>query len=119
MPAGTLEQPSTDALPVFVAGGRLRNHAVRLAAGTLGLLLVAWLVALAAGLMGFSPLPKLTLPGTGTGQTTTPPDQASQPGTERDAGASASPIASPPAWGGGEVSAGRSGGTPGASTSVS
>jgi hypothetical protein len=116
MEAGTLEQSSTDALPVFVAGGRRRNHAVRLAAATLGLLIAAWLVALAAGLMGFSPLPKLTLPGTGTAQT--PPDRASQPGTERAAGASGSPIAARPARGGGEVSAARSAATQGASASV-
>jgi hypothetical protein len=117
MEAGTLEQPSTDALPVFVAGGRRRNHAVRLAAATLGLLLAAWLVALAAGLMGFSPLPKLTLPGAGTAQTP-PPDQASQPWTERGAGASAAPVAARPARGGGEVSAARSAATRGASASL-
>jgi hypothetical protein len=118
MPAATLEQSSTDALPVFVAGGRRRNGAVRLAAATLGLLLGAWLVALAVGLIGFSPLPKLALPLTDTAQTAPPPDQASEPGTERDAGASASPIAAPQAPGGGEVRVGRSGALPGGSISV-
>ena len=63
MEAATLEQSSRDASPVFVAGGRHRSHAVRLAAATLGLLLAGWLTALAAGLIGFSPLPELTLPG--------------------------------------------------------
>jgi hypothetical protein len=117
MEAGTLEQSSSDALPVFAGGGRRRNHAVRLVAATLGLLFAAWLVALAGGLMGFSPLPKLTLPGTSTAQAP-PRDQASQPGAERAAGASGSPIAARPAPGGGEVSTGRSAATPGASASV-
>ena len=81
MPAATLEQSSRDTSPVFVAGGRRRNHAVRLAAATLGLLLAGWLAALAAGLVGFSPLPKLTLPGTGSAQTApAPPEQGAQAG---------------------------------------
>ena len=76
MPAATLEQSSKDTSPVFVAGGRRRNHAVRLAAATLGLLLAGWLTALAAGLIGFSPLPELTLPGTGSAQSApAPPEQ--------------------------------------------
>jgi hypothetical protein len=53
---------STDGLPIFVASGRGRKHAVRLAATTVGVLLAAWLAALAAGLIGFAPLPQLTLP---------------------------------------------------------
>ena len=97
MPAATLEQSSKDTSPVFVAGGRHRNHAVRLAAATLGLLLAGWLAALAAGLIGFSPLPELTLPGTGSAQSApAPPDQGPQPARERDASAHASPIASRP-----------------------
>jgi hypothetical protein len=102
MPAGTIEESPKDAMPVFVAGGRHRNHAVRLAAAALGLLLAGWLTALAAGLIGFSPLPELTLPGTGSAQSApAPPDQGLQPARERDASAHASPIASTPA----EVSA--------------
>lgn len=100
MPAGTIEQSSKDTMPVFVAGGRHRNHAVRLAAATLGLLLAVWLTALAAGLIGFSPLPELTLPGTGSAQSTpAPPDQGLQPAREGDASAHASRIASSPAGG--------------------
>ena len=114
MPAATIEQSSNDTTPVFVAGGRHRNHAVRLAAATLGLLLAGWLTALAAGLIGFSPLPELTLPGTGSAQTApAPPDQGPQPARVRDAKAHASPIASRQADGrrqgerGGERHAGR------------
>ena len=82
-------------MPVFVAGGRHRNHAVRLAVATLGLLLAGWLTALAAGLIGFSPLPELTLSGTGSAQSApAPPDQGPQPAREGDAGADASPIVS-------------------------
>ena len=59
------QRPSNNRLgtpsPVFVAGGHRRAHAVRLAAATLGLLLAGWLAALAASLVGFSPLPELTL----------------------------------------------------------
>lgn len=106
MPAATIEQSSNDTTPVFVAGGRHRNHAVRLAAAILGLLLAGWLTALAAGLIGFSPLPELTLPGTGSAQTApAPPDQGAQPARVRDAMAHASPIASRQAEGDDEVSA--------------
>jgi hypothetical protein len=92
-------------MPVFVAGGRHRNHAVRLAVATLGLLLAGWLTALAAGLIGFSPLPELTLSGTGSAQSApAPPDQGPQPASQRDAGAHASPIASRPAGGDDKVS---------------
>jgi hypothetical protein len=106
MPAATIEQSSKDTTPVFVAGGRHRNHAARLAAATLGLLLAGWLAALAAGLIGFSPLPELTLPGTGSAQSApSPPDQGPQQARERDASAHASPIASRPAGGDGNVSA--------------
>jgi hypothetical protein len=106
MPAATIERSSNDTSPVFVAGGRHRNHAVRLAAATLGLLLAGWLTALAAGLIGFSPLPELALPSTGSAQTApAPPDQGPQPARERDASAHASPITSPPAQGGGQASA--------------
>ena len=70
---------------------------VRLAAATLGLLLAGWLAALAAGLIGFSPLPELTLPGTGSAQTApAPPEPGAQPARERGASAHASPIASRP-----------------------
>jgi hypothetical protein len=61
-PIATLDAASADALPIFVAGGRLRHHAVRMAAGALALLLAAWLAALTAGLIGLSPLPKLGFP---------------------------------------------------------
>jgi hypothetical protein len=109
MPAATIEQSSKDTSPVFVAGGRQRNHAVRLAAASLGLLLAGWLAALAAGLIGFSPLPELKLPGTRSAQSATaPPDQGPQPARERDARAQASPIASRPAGGDDKVSAARS-----------
>ena len=100
MPAGTIEQSSEEAMPVFVAGGRHRNHAVRLAAATLGLLLAGWLTALAAGLIGFSPLPELTLSGTGSAQSAQGPQTARQ----RDASAHASPIALRPAGGDDKVS---------------
>ena len=105
MPAATMEQSSKDAMPVFVAGGRYRNHAVRLAAATLGLLFAGWLTALAAGLIGFSPLPELTLPGTGVQSAPAPPDQGPQLARERDASAHASPIASGRAGGDGNLSA--------------
>jgi hypothetical protein len=66
---GTIEQPTADRTPVFVSDGRGRNHAVRVAAATFGLLLAGWLAALAAGLIGFSGLPKLALPGAGAART--------------------------------------------------
>lgn len=98
MPAATIEQSSKDTTPVFVAGGRHRNHAVRLAAATLGLLFAGWLTALAAGLIGFSPLPALTLPDTGTAQSAPAlPDLGPQPARERDASTHASPVGSRPA----------------------
>ncbi|MEK6327117.1 MAG: hypothetical protein AABM66_06285, partial [Actinomycetota bacterium] len=75
MRTATLEQSSRDTSPVFVAGGHRRTHAVRLAAASLGLLLAGWLVALAAGLAGFSPLPELTLPGRGGQAAPAPPEQ--------------------------------------------
>jgi len=106
MPAATLEQSSKDTSPVFVAGGRRRNHAVRLAAATVGLFFAGWLVALAAGLIGFSPLPELALPGTGDAQTgPASPGQGSQPAGEREADAHASSIASRPERGGEQVGA--------------
>jgi hypothetical protein len=106
MPAATIEQSSKDTSPVFVAGARHRNHAVRLVAASLGLLLAGWLAALAAGLIGFSPLPELKLPVTGSAQSApAPPDQGPQPARERDASAHASPIASRPAGGDDKVSA--------------
>ena len=95
MEAATLEQSSGDTSPVFVAGGRHRSHAVRLAAATLGLLLAGWLAALVAGLVGFSPLPELTFPGTGAARApAAAPEQGSRPAVERDAGTQASPVAS-------------------------
>ena len=106
MPAATLEQSSKGTPQVFVAGGRHRNHAVRLAAATLGLLLAGWLTALAAGLIGFSPLPELTLPGRGSAQSApAQPGQGTQPVREREASAHASPIASPAAGSGDQVTA--------------
>jgi hypothetical protein len=106
MPAATIEQSSKDTTPVFVAGGRHRSHAVRLTAATLGLLLAGWLAALAAGLIGFSQLPELALPGTGSAQTAPArPEQGLQPATGPDASAHASPIASRPAGGDDKVSA--------------
>jgi len=110
MPAATIDQSSKEAMPVFVAGGRYRNQAVRLAAATLGLLFAGWLTALAAGLIGFSPLPELTLPSTGNTQSAPArPDQGPQLARERDASAHASPIASGRAGGDGNVSAAGSG----------
>jgi hypothetical protein len=76
MPAATLENSSNDRAPVFVSGGRRRTHAVRVAAATLGLLLAGWMVALAGGLIGFSPLPEL---GSRHGPPEAPADRASQP----------------------------------------
>jgi hypothetical protein len=106
LPAGNIEQSCNDTTPVFVAGGRHRNHAVRLGAATLGLLLAGWLTALAVGLIGFSPLPELTLPGAGSAQSApATPDQGPQPAGERDANADASPISSRAAGGDDRVSA--------------
>ncbi|MEK6271554.1 MAG: hypothetical protein AABM42_02775 [Actinomycetota bacterium] len=117
MPAATIEQSPKDTSSVFVTGGRHRNHAVRLAAATLGLLLAGWLAALAAGLIGFSPLPELTLPGTGSVRSApAPPGQGPQPARERDASAHVSPIAPRPVRGGDQVSAAGSS-APGASGS--
>ena len=106
MEAANLEQSSADASPVFVTGGRRRNHAVRLAAAALGLLLAGWLAALAAGLVGLSPLPELTLPGTGAARApAVAPDGVSRPAAEGDAGARAAPVVAPPARGGGPLNA--------------
>jgi hypothetical protein len=69
MRAATLDQPSKDTAPVFVAGGRHRSRAVRLAAAAFGLLLAGWLAAIAAGLIGFSALPELTLSRPGGAET--------------------------------------------------
>jgi hypothetical protein len=110
MPAATLENSSNDRAPVFVSGGRRRTHAVRVAAATLGLLLAGWLFALAGGLIGFSPLPELALPGTDAARTA-PADRASQPGVERDANVNASPIARVPASGHNETSRAQSSAT--------
>jgi hypothetical protein len=98
MPAATLENSSNDRAPVFVSGGRRRTHAVRVAAATLGVLLAGWMFALAGGLIGFSPLPELRIPGTGAARTA-PAEGASQPGAERGANVNASPIARVPASG--------------------
>ena len=105
MPAAILEQSSEPTSPVFVAGGRRRNLGVRLIAAALGLLLAGWLAALAAGLIGFSPLPELALPGTGNGQTApAAPEQGPGAAGERTAASAHGPsIASRP--GGEEVSA--------------
>jgi hypothetical protein len=93
MEAANLEQSSGHALPVFVTGRRHRGHAVRLAAATLGLLLVGWMAALVAGLVGFSPLPKLTLPGAGADRSPAVAQEGgSRPTVERNAGARASPV---------------------------
>src|SRR6476659_6510179 len=110
MPAATLENSSDDRAPVFVSGGRRRTHAVRVAAATLGLLLAGWLVALAGGLIGFSPLPELRIPGTGAARTA-PADGAPQPGAKRDANVNASPIARVPASGYNETSKAQSSAT--------
>ncbi len=74
MEARTVQQASTaEQLPVFVADGRRRNRAVRLLAATAGLLLAGWLAALAAGLVGLAPLPRLALPGAGQGDAISAP----------------------------------------------
>jgi hypothetical protein len=57
------EGSTTNPIPVFVAEGRRRHHAVRLAGATLGLLLAGWVAALAVGLIGLAPLPAISLPG--------------------------------------------------------
>jgi hypothetical protein len=79
MPAAIFEHSSPDEhVPVFVADGRRRHHAVRLAAATVGLLLAGWLAALAGGLIGFAPLPELALPGAGQREAApAPPHQQS------------------------------------------
>jgi hypothetical protein len=71
------EGTTTNPIPVFVAEGRGRHHAVRVAGGTLGLLLAGWLAALAAGLIGFAPLPAISLPGVNQAK----PAPVAQPGT--------------------------------------
>jgi hypothetical protein len=115
MPAATLEHSSKDHAPVFVSGGRRRTQAVRVAAATLGILLAGWLGALAGGLIGFSPLPELALPGTGSTRTA-PADRASQPAAKRDANVNASPIARVPASSDhNEASRAQSSASPGAS----
>jgi hypothetical protein len=63
------EGSSTNPVPVFVADGRRRHHAVRLLGATLGLLLAGWLAALATGIVGFGALPALPLPGGGSSNT--------------------------------------------------
>jgi hypothetical protein len=54
---------STDRHPVFVDDGRRRNQVGRLATTTFGLMLAAWLAALAAGVIGSGPFPQLSLLG--------------------------------------------------------
>jgi hypothetical protein len=54
---------STDGQPVFVDDGRRRNQVGRLATTTFGLMLAAWLAALAAGVIGAGPFPQLGLLG--------------------------------------------------------
>jgi hypothetical protein len=94
MEAANLEQSSGDTSPVFATGRRHRSHAVRLAAAALGILLAGWLAALVAGLVGFSPLPKLTFPDTDGARTPAVADEGgSGPTLERDAGAHASAVA--------------------------
>jgi hypothetical protein len=118
MEAATLEQSSGDTSPVFVTGRRHRSHAVRLAATTLGVLLACWLAALVAGLVGFSPLPELTLPGTGDARAPAVAPDGGSMRAEGDAGAHASPVAARSEAGGGQVNADASGGAgsaPGAS----
>jgi hypothetical protein len=116
MPAATLEHSSKDGAPVFVSGGRRRNHAVRAVAATLGLLLAVWLAALAAGLIGFSALPELAFPGTGAHRTApASPDQASQPRTQGNANVDASPIARRPTPVHNAASTAESSATPGVS----
>jgi hypothetical protein len=92
---------------VFVAGGRHRSHAVRLAAIALGLLLAGWLAAIAAGLIGFSALPELTLsrPG-GAGTPPAPPHHVIRPMAHDAGGAQASPAASRQARGSVQATAG-------------
>jgi hypothetical protein len=82
------EGSSTNPIPVFVAEGRHRHHAVRVAGATLGLLLAGWLAALAAGLIGFAPLPAISLPGVKQAK----PAPVAQPGTR----ASHSPVTNGP-----------------------
>jgi hypothetical protein len=105
MRAATLDQPSKDTAPVFVAGGRHRSHAVRLAAIALGLLLAGWLAAIAAGLIGFSSLPELTLSRPGGAGTAPAPSHHVTRTMDHDAGgAQASPAASRAARGSGQTS---------------
>ena len=106
MPAATLEYSSKDRAPVFVSGGRRRTRAVRVAASALGLLLVGWLVAMAAGLVGFAPLPELALPGTGaTRAAPALPVRASEPEAEHSANQPASRLVRPASSGGATSSA--------------
>ncbi len=53
--------------PIFVSTGDGRNRAVRMAIALAGLLIVGWLAALAAGIVGFDSLPRLLIPETGAG----------------------------------------------------
>jgi hypothetical protein len=80
------EGSATDHMPVFVAGGRRRHNAVRLAGTTLGLLLAGWLAALAAGVIGFGPLPGLSLPGADHANPAPAGDAGSTAGDEAVAG---------------------------------
>ena len=102
---------------MFVAGGRHRSHAVRLAAIALGLLLAGWLAAIAAGLIGFSALPELTLSRPGGAETAPAlPNHGPRTTVGRDArSAQTSPAASTdPASRSGETQeAGRQGGSVG------
>jgi hypothetical protein len=111
MPVATLEQSTAERSPVFVANGRRRNHGVRVAAATLGILLAGWLAALAAGLIGFAPLPKLAVPGTSPAKSApVPPEPASsgQTAMHRDPAARGLSTVVPSARGGDERSAAQS-----------
>jgi hypothetical protein len=106
MPAATLEESSGDRAPVFVAGGHGRTHAVRVGAAGLGLLLAAWLVALTAGLAGFSSLPQLAVPGSDASQPAPPPpDRSLLPAAQRGVNAHVSPLPQPASRGGDASSA--------------
>jgi hypothetical protein len=107
MPVATLEHSSKDRAPVFVSGGHRRARAVRVAASALGVLLAGWLVALAAGLVGFTPLPELALPGTGaTRAAPALPERASETGAEHSANPPASRLVRSASSGGATSSAG-------------
>ncbi len=74
---------------IFVASGPARHVAMRVAASVLALMLVAWLAAVGTGVIGFGPLPRISLSGGGDPEAGQGGAPASARGQARQAAAEA------------------------------